>query len=297
MIVYASYTGFVAKENVSVSHYSLMDAKMARWVKSRLDEMEKAQLPDVKTRFLLNIEGFRWRIVNHAYFNIEGKSYFVDLFCPLLCLVFQIVSQKMSREQKAAARDRNAALESIGLTIVQFTYPEMMSKDFREGIFSPRVKAALTGRKQESKPAESPTPQVPPAPKKTQNCLLLEGVRDVVRQVPEGALAVIATPFIYVIDVASRRRLESGKTPNAEVLSQLYAAKKGRFVYFYFSGNREGGIRNNRRQWAIVEHWDGKCADVPEGTQTYAIDFLGGAVVTKATTFGEFLASRVVNSK
>ena len=235
------------------------------------------------------MEGFKFEMLNQVYFNIKGKGYFADFFVPRLMMIFEVDGAMTHRHAGDEISDMirdEAIYEALGIKTVRFTFHEITRVDFRDKIFQPRVKQFLAQDKYNVFDYYNISPKTRFEGKKSPNQIILEATLGIVKTVRYGDSVVIATPHMYMIEVAGRDKVKGEYAAHKLLLQDIYDAKVGRNISFCFTGNREG-IYGNSRHVKIMRRWDGRCAQLPANTPTYTVNVAKRRAVIESMTLGE----------
>ena len=292
-VVYTSCPEFESKkgEGFKFVHYSQLDEKKVAWISSKIREMENGKKSPAERKFMEQMRGFKWSIMSQVFFCIKDKFYFLDFFVPKLGLAFEIDGAEnhrhISNEIKDITRDED--FWHIGIKTVRFTASEVGRENFRKGIFEPRVKACFAQEKYDPFTLYYDIPKIVRFEgKKTTNQKLLEALIKVLEKTPENSQVVIATSFMYLIEMGERDEIWNPEGNNLDLLERIYELKKGKGVGFLYTGEGKN-IERNHAHRTMVRIWAKRFKDLPNATPLYRITYSDGSAYIKKYTKLSFL--------
>lgn len=291
------HTVFTSSENfrtrrqgISIRPFSHLPIENYEWAKSRIEAMRTTEKSGAEKQFEKQMVHFKWPIENQVYFKIDSHIYFLDYYVPKLNLAIEIDGKVSHNNNLAQNEDykRDMRFYNIGIRTVRFTAHEVASKDFRLGIFQPRVKACLAQKGYDPFKLYYDIPRCTRFDgKKSVNQVILEGLVKVLEKTPENSQIVIATSHTYLIDIGQRDEIYNPDGAHLDLQERIFALKKSRKVAFLFVGKRMG-IEQNRFHRNMVNHWDKVYETLPDKTHVILLEVHNRQPVTKRTTKGKF---------
>lgn len=227
---------------VKVFSTDLLGEKKAGWVNKTAESMSTEQSSKLEEEFLDKIKGFVYYISRQPYFRINNHGYFLDFFVPALNLAIEIDGWGNHYAWRKEIYDwkRDEAFLSIGIKTVRFTAVEIRKVDFRDAIFSPRVRDIISGKLSIDDNYYKPKCERFKG-KESINRTLVRGAIEIIEQCNDRDRIIIESDHTYILKVLDHGHDARENAANKDLLDDYYTKRNQKHigVGLRYCGNRE----------------------------------------------------------